>query len=152
MLADKITQDLTGAMKARDTVRMSILRFLKAALANDAISKKTDKLDDAAVIEVIRKLIKQHEDSIEGFKKGNRDDLVSKETQELEILKSYCPPEAGREEILGWVREAVKESGAQGPQDLGKVMKRVMSKAKGKANGKRVNALALEVLGGKNDG
>ncbi len=152
MLADKINQDLALAMKAKDALCVSILRFLKAALANAAIAKRVSQLEDADVVETVLKLIKQHEESIEGFKKGNRQDLVAKETKEMEILKKYCPPEASREEILEWLRSAIQESGAQGIGDLGKVMKAVMPKVKGKADGKRVNELAKELLGGKSDG
>jgi uncharacterized protein YqeY len=148
MISDQIDQDIKEALKAKDAPRVSILRFLKAALHNMEISKKVDKLEDADTLQVISKLIKQHHESIEGFKKGKREDLVAKETRELEILKQYTPPEADREEIMMWVRAVVQETGAQGIQDLGKVMKGVMSKAQGRADGKVINEVVREVLGG----
>jgi len=146
MLVEKIDEDLKVAMKAHDALRVSTLRFLKASLLNLAIAKRVEKLEDVDVLEVISKLVKQHHEAIEGFSKGNRQDLVTQETKELVILKSYCPPEASREELLKWIKGAVQESGAQGLQDLGKVMKLVMPKTKGKADGKAVNDLVKQVL------
>ena len=146
MLAEKIDQDLISAMKERDTLRVETIRFLKASLMNLAIAKKVEKLEDTDILEVIAKLVKQHQESIDGFTKGNRQDLVEKETKELHILKSYCPPEASREEIIEWIKTAVRESGAQGVQDLGKVMKLLIPKVKGKADGKLVNELVRQVL------
>lgn len=148
-LAEKIDQDLKTALKARDTLRVETIRFLKASLLNLAIAKRVEQLEDPDVLEAIAKLVKQHEEAIEGFSKGNRQDLVTKETKELEILKSYCPPQASREEILEWVKTAVEESGAEGLQDLGKVMKSLIPKTKGKADGKLVNVLVRQLLEGK---
>ena len=149
MLVEKIDEDLKVAMKGRETLRVSTLRFLKASLIHLSIATRVEKLEDADVLEVIAKLVKQHQEAIEGFSKGNRQDLVTQETKELEILKSYCPPEASREELLGWIKGAVQESGAQGLQDLGKVMKLIMPKTKGKADGKTVNDLVKQVLEGR---
>lgn len=152
MLIDKIDEDLKSALKNRDALRVSTLRFLKASLLNLAIDKKGEKLEDSDVLEVIAKQVKQHQESIQGFSQGNRQDLVAKETQELEILKSYCPPQATDEELREWIRAAIAESGAKGPQDLGKVMKCIMPKTKGKADGKRVNDLVKEALEGGSHG
>ena len=147
-LVEKIDEDLKLALKAHDTLRVSILRFLKASLLNLSIEKRVQRLEDGDVLEVIAKLIKQHQDSIEGFTKGKREDLVAKETKELEILKSYCPKEASRDELLQWIQEAIQESGANGIQDLGKVMKLLIPKTKGKADGKVVNELVRGALEG----
>ena len=133
LLTEKIEQDLKTALKEGDRLRVETIRFLRAFLINLAISKKVEKLEDADVLEVISKLVKQHQESIEGFSKGNRQDLVAKETKELEILRSYCPPQASREEILNWIQVAIRESGAKGIRDLGKVMKILMPQTKGKA-------------------
>ena len=149
LLAEKIEQDLKIALKQRDTLRVETIRFLRASLINLAIDKKVEKLEDTDVLNVISKLVKQHQEAIEGFQKGNRQDLVTKETKELEILRSYCLPQASREEILNWIREAVQESGAKGLQDLGKVMKILIPKTKGKAEGKLVNDLVKQVLEGQ---
>ena len=148
-LAEKIEQDLKVALKERDTLRVETIRFLRASLINLAIDKKVAKLEDTDVLDVIAKLVKQHQEAIEGFQKGNRQDLVAKETKELEILRSYCPPQASREEILNWIMEAVQESGAKGLQDLGKVMKILIPRTKGKAEGKLVNDLVKQVLEGQ---
>lgn len=148
MLVDKIDEDLKSALKNRDTLRVSTLRFLKASILNLAIDKKVEKLEDSDVLEVIAKLVKQHLEAIEGFSRGNRQDLVTKETQELEILRSYCPPQASDQELREWIQVAITESGAKGPQDLGKVMKCIIPKTKGKADGKRVNELVKEALEG----
>lgn len=149
VLTEKIDQDLKRAMKDREDLRVSTLRYLKAFLINLAIDKKTEQLSDADVLDVISKLVKQHHESIEGFKKGGREDLVAKETTELEILKSYCPPQASREEILEWIKTAVQESNAKGLQDLGQVMKWIMPKVKGKADGGVVHELVRQVLEGQ---
>ena len=147
-LVEKIDEDLKFALKAHDTLRVSILRFLKASLLNLSIEKRVQRLEDGDVLEVIAKLIKQHQDSIEGFTKGKREDLVEKETKELEILKSYCPKEASRDELLQWIQEAIEDCGANGIQDLGKVMKLLILKTKGKADGKVVNELVRQALEG----
>lgn len=149
MLMDQIDRDLKSAMKEKDTLRVSTLRFLKASLLNLAIAKQTEKLEDSDVLEVLAKIVKQHQESIEGFKRGGREDLVAKETKELEILTSYLPPQASREELVQWIQDAIQESGAQGPQDLGKVMKTIMPKVKGKADGKTINELVREALEGR---
>jgi len=148
VLIDQIEQHLKEALKARDALRVSTLRFLKASLLNLSIDKKVDRLEDGDVLGVIQKQIKQHQDSIEGFSKGKREDLVAKETKELEILKSYCPAEVDREELIQWIREAVRESDAKGIEDQGKVMKLIMTKAKGRADGKLVNELVRQILQG----
>ncbi|MBI4436911.1 MAG: GatB/YqeY domain-containing protein [Candidatus Omnitrophica bacterium] len=147
-LAEKIDEDLKTALKGRDALRVSTLRFLKASLLNCSIAKKVERLEDGDVLDVIVQLIKQHQDSIDSFSKGKREDLVAKETKELEILKSYCPHEASREELLQWIQEAVGESGAVGLQDLGKVMKLLMPKTKGRADGKVVHELVRQALEG----
>ena len=145
-LAEKIDQDLKVALKERDVLRLETIRLLKASLLNLAIAKRVEQLEDADVLETIAKLVKQHEEAIEGFSKGHRKDLVDKETKELKILRSYCPPQASREEILNWVKAAVQESGAGGIQDLGKVMKILIPKTKGKADGKLVNEMVRQML------
>jgi len=151
-LVEKIDEDLKLALKAHDTLRVSILRFLKASLLNLSIEKRVQRLEDGDVLEVIAKLMKQHQDSIEGFTKGKREDLVVKETKELEILKSYCPKEASRDELLQWIQEAIEDCGANGIQDLGRVMKLLIPKTRGKADGKAVNELVRQALEGGSHG
>jgi len=146
MLEEKILNDYKEAMKNRDTLKSSVLSFLRAEMMNVALKEKKDKLDDNAVIAVIKKHIKQRQDSIEQFTKGNRKDLADKETKELEILKSYLPEQLSPEEIQKIVAEVICVLGAKGPQDMGRVMKEVMAKIGAAADGKIVSALVKESL------
>jgi len=149
-LVERIARDLNAAMKARDAARTSVLRMAKAALQNKEIDKKA-ALDDAEVIKVLQGLVKQREDSVEQFKKGNRPELAAKEEAEIGVLRVYLPAEASDEEIRAAVDAAVKETGATSPKDMGKVMKAALAalQAAGKpADGKRVNEAARQRLGG----
>ena len=141
MLEEKILNDYKEAMKARDGLRSSALSFLRAQMMNAAIDKKKKSLDDVETISVIKKQIKQRQDSIEQFTKGNRMDLADKEAKELEMLKSYLPPELGEEAIKKVIEEAVEQLGASGMKDMGKVMKEVNAKLAGQADGKLVSEL-----------
>ena len=145
---DQVGADIAAAMKARDASRLSALRMLKAAVMNKGVEKGRD-LDDAEVLQVIASLVKQRRDSIEQFSKAGRTDLVDKETAELNILQAYLPAGATPEEINAAVAEAIAETGASSPKDMGKVMKAVMPKLAGKnADGKAVNEAVRRTLGG----
>lgn len=146
MLEEKIFNDYKEAMKSKDKIRSSILSFLRANLINQAIKIKKKSLEDNEVISVIKKLVKQHQDSIEQFKQGEREDLVAKETQELEILKFYLPPELTPDEISEIIEEVVIEIQAKGPKDMGRVMKEVMAKVASQADGKLVSDLVKQRL------
>lgn len=146
MLEGKIFNDYKEAMKNRDTLKSSVLSFLRASLINVAIEKKKKNLDDNDCIAVIKKQIKQRQDSIEQFQKGNRQDLADKETKELEILKVYLPPELTVEEIKKIIEEAVALTAAQDIKDMGKVMKEITAKIAGRADGKLVSDLVREKL------
>ena len=144
---DQVGADIATAMKARDASRLSALRMLKAAVMNKGVEKGRD-LDDAEVLQVIASLVKQRRDSIEQFSKAGRTDLVEKETAELNILQAYLPAGATPEEINAAVAEAIAETGASSPKDMGKVMKAVMPKLAGKnADGKAVNEAVRRTLG-----
>ena len=146
-LNDQVSADITAAMKARDSSRLSALRMLKAAVMNKSVEKGRD-LDDAEVLQVVASLVKQRRDSIEQFEKAGRTDLVAKETGELAVLQSYLPPSATLDEINAAVAEAIAETGATSAKDLGKVMKAVMPKLAGKnADGKAVNEAVRRTLG-----
>jgi uncharacterized protein YqeY len=148
-LAERISTDLTAAMKAQDAPRTSCLRMAKAALKNKEIEKKAP-LDDSESEKILQGLVKQREDSIEQFKKGNRPDLVEKEQKEAEILRAYLPEEVSEEEIRAAVEKAVAETGASTPKDLGRVMGAALAalKASGKpVDGKKVNEVARARLG-----
>jgi uncharacterized protein YqeY len=145
---DDISKQLMEAMKARDEAKVSTLRMIKAALGAQAIQKGKDKLDDAESIDVLGKLLKQREESIEAFTKGNRPELAEKERKEAEILKGYLPAQMSEAELKSIVEAAVKELGVSGPQALGAVMKAVMPKVAGRADGKTLNQLVRQTLGG----
>lgn len=141
MLEEKIFKDYQQALKNRDTIRSSTLSFLRSDMANALIEKRKKNLDDSDIIRLIKKQIKQHQDSIEQFKKGNRGDLVDKETKELEILKSYLPEELSLDAVKKIIEEVIAEIQTVGPKDMGFVMKEVMAKIAGRADGKLVSDL-----------
>ena len=146
MLEEKILNDYKEAMKSRDTLKSSVLSFLRADMMNLAVAKKENKLDDSEAISVIKKQIKQRQDSIEQFTKGARLEMAEKEKKELEILKKYLPPELSAEEIKKIIDEVVVSTGAQGMKDMGKVMKEVMAKCGGAADGKMVSEKVKSAL------
>ena len=139
MLEEKIFNDYKEAMKSKDALKSSVLSFLRAEMMNTAIAKKKKSLDDPEIVSVIKKQVKSHQDSIEQFKQGNRQDLAEKEARELEILKPYLPQELSFEELEKLVDQAIALSGAQGLKDMGKVMKEVNLKVAGRAEGKLVS-------------
>ena len=146
-LLAKIDEDLKTAMKARDESKVSSLRMLKAASSNAAIAKGKATLEDAEVIDVIGKLIKQRDESVEAYTKGNRPELAEKEKKEAAILKAYLPAQMPDEELKGIIQAAVKEAGASGPQGMGAVMKAVLPKVAGRADGGKVSQFVREALG-----
>jgi len=141
---ERIDSDLKEAMKAKETQRLGVIRMLKSALKNAAIEKYgvTGQLDDAEAMAVVRKQVKQRQDSMEGFTKGNRPDLAEKEKEEMDILNRYLPQQLTPEEITKLVAEAVAEAGATSKAQMGAVMKIAQGKAAGRADGK---ALSQEV-------
>ncbi len=146
LLRDKINGDIAAAMKAKETTRLSALRMLKAAVMNKGIEKSHD-LDDSEVLQVVSALVKQRRDSIEQFRNGGRQDLVDKETAELAVLEKYAPPAVDAAELEAAVDAAIKETGATGPKDMGRVMKGVMSALAGRSvDGKIVNELVKKKL------
>lgn len=146
MLEEQIGRDYIQAMKDRDRIRSSTLSFLRAQMKNVIIEKKADNLKDDEVIAVIKKQIKQRQDSITQYEKGGRQDLADKEAAELAILKGYLPEEMAAEELEGLVAEAIKEAQAASMKDMGKVMKIVAEKTQGKADNKLVSELVKKAL------
>ncbi len=149
-LVDRIQQDLTAAMKARDAERTSALRMAKAALMNREIEKRSP-LDDAEAERVLQALVRQREDSVFQFRKANRPELVQKEENEITLLKSYLPAEASEADIQAVVEKAVAETGAASPKDMGKAMKAALAalEAQGKpADGRKVSDAMRKRLGG----
>lgn len=145
-LEEKLLADFKDAMKNRESAKVSTLSFLRAQLSYSALEKKKDKLDDADVLNVIKRLIKQHQDSIDQFKLGNRTDLVEKEEKELVILKSYVPEEVSADELKKIIGAVVKDISAEGMKDMGKVMKEVLVRTAGRADNKTVSELVRDVL------
>jgi uncharacterized protein len=146
-LSDQVNAGITEAMKAKDTVRLSALRMLKAAIMNKGVEKGRD-LDDAEVLQVVGALAKQRRDSIEQFSKAGRTDLVDKETAEMKILDAFLPPAASAADIDSAVAAAIAETGATSAKDMGKVMKAVMPMLGGKtADGRAVNEAVRRALG-----
>jgi hypothetical protein len=146
MLEEKILNDYKEAMKARDSLKSSVLSCLRAEMMNTALAKKKKNLDDNEVFAVIKKQVRQHQDSIEQFNKGNRPDLVEKESKELKILEAYLPAQACEEEIKKIVDGAIASTGASGLKDMGKVMKEVMAQLGASADSKTVSDLVKEKL------
>lgn len=145
-LREKIDADVKTALKAGDKDKVSTLRMLNASLKNKQIDKRRP-LNEEEVIETIRSLIKQRKDSIEQFAKGNRQDLVDKETAEVSVLEAYLPAQLSPEELTAMVRDAVAQTGAQGARDMGKVMKALVPMVGGRADGKLVSELVKNALG-----
>jgi uncharacterized protein len=147
-LFDRIGQDITAAMRAKDQVRLAPLRMAKAALMNREVEKGR-ALEDTEAEQVIVSLIKQRRDSIEQFTKGNRPELAAREAAEVTLLEAYLPPPVDAAAIEAAVDAVVAETGASGAKDLGRVMKGVMSRFAGQTvDGKVVNQLVRQKLGG----
>lgn len=144
-LNEQIEKDFIQALKNKKEAELLSLRMLKNAIKNATIQKKAELKDDE-IIKLIRSEVKKRNESIEAFMKGDRDDLVTKEKAELEILKIYLPKELGDEKIKKIIFEVIESSKATGPQDFGKVMGLVMKKTGGQVEGNKVSQLVKEVL------
>jgi len=144
-LKAQIQEATKAAMKSGDRLVLSTLRFLLAALHNEEIKERRD-LTEEEVLKAISSLCKQGRDSIEQFRKGGRHDLVEKEEAELGILRGFLPQALTEDEVRTLIRSSIDQVGATGIQDLGRVMKQIMPKIAGRAEGKRVNELAREML------
>lgn len=145
-LRSRIEADTKDALKSGAKDKLSTLRMLNAALKNKQIDKRRP-LTEEEVLETARTLIKQRRDSVEQFAKGNRQDLVDKETSEIAVLEVYLPKQLTREELEIMVRDAIAQSGAQGAKDMGKVMKTLVPAVGGRADGKLVSELVKNALG-----
>ena len=146
-LKAQLTSDLKDAMRERDDRRRDVLRFTLAALQNAEIATR-EELDEPAAMAVLAKEAKQRRDSIEEFRKADRQDLVTKEEAELAVLSPYLPEQLSREEIAQAAREAIQEAGASGPQEMGKVMAVLMPRLRGRADGRQVSEVVQELLAG----
>lgn len=146
LLEEKISQDYVTAMKQRDSFRSSVLSFLRAQVKNIKIDKKLETVSDEEVVTILKKQIKQRQESIVQFTAGNRLDLAQKEEQEVGVLQAYLPQMASVEVIQVAIEEAVKETAATSMKDMGKVMKEALVKLGGKADNSQVSVLVKERL------
>lgn len=149
-LQEQIGGDWKEAMKARDP-KKDVLSLIKSEFKSHAISNRTDgpsgtEIDDAGAIEVLRKMAKQRRESLESFKAGNRLDLADKEAFELSVIESYLPKQLEDAALEALVKAQVIELGAKGPQDMGRVIKAVLVKSAGQADGNRVSAFVKKCL------
>lgn len=149
-LPQRVDSDLKTAMREKNATKLGVLRLLKAALMNAAIEKSgaQGELNDADTTQVIRKQVKQRQDSIESFEKGGRAELAAKEREELSILQSYLPQAMSADEISKVVRETITEVGATSKAQMGVVMKALQAKVAGRADGKTLSAEVQRQLQG----
>ncbi len=144
-LKDRITEDMKDAMRAKQAERLSTIRMLLAALKQKEVDERI-VLDDAIVIGIVDKLIKQRKDSIAAFAQAGRTDLVDKETAEIAVLQAYLPARLSEQEIAGEVARIVAQTGASGPGDMGKVMAAAKAQLAGKADMGQVSAAVKKAL------
>ncbi|WP_022834781.1 GatB/YqeY domain-containing protein [Salisaeta longa] len=144
-LADRLTNDLKDAMRAKDKVRLRTIRQLRSALKNKAIDAGED-LSDQEALAVVRKEAKQRKEAIAQYEEAGRSDLVAKEQEELDVLQDYLPAPMTEEELRGHVQEVIDAVGASSMADMGPVMGRAMSDLKGRVDGGRVQQVAKELL------
>ena len=144
-MRDKLEDDIRQSMRDRNQARLDALRFLKSAVQ---AAEKTggESLDDARMVDVVAKQVNDRRESIRMFREGNRTDLVSKESAELQVLEEYLPPQMSREELESLIQDLVSQVGATSIRDKGKLMGRLMPQVKGKADGAIVNELATQIL------
>jgi uncharacterized protein YqeY len=150
ILQERVDSDLKEAMRAKDTTKLAVMRMLKSALKYAAIAKSDAdaELSDAEAVQVIRKQVKQRQDSIESFEKAGRAELVEKEKKELSILNGYLPQPMSADEISKVVRETIAETGANSRAQMGAVMKALQTKVAGRVDGKALSAEVQKQLSG----
>jgi hypothetical protein len=144
-LEEKLLEEMKQAMKTNDKVRLSTIRMIRSSSKNKEIELRR-KLEDEDIFKVIQGMVRKGEESVEQFQAGGRNDLVEKEKMEIEILKSFLPQPIPQEEIIKIIDEAIQETQSSSLKDLGKVMKAVMPRLGGKADGKVINQLVKERL------
>jgi len=143
---DQLNSDLKDAMRAKDAVRLTTIRLLKSAIEYYKIEKKQEELSDADLLGVLKKQIKQRQDSIEGFEKGGRPDLVAKEKEEVAILSTYLPEQLSEAQLQEIVQTTITELGASTKADMGKVMKCIQEKVAGRADNRMISQLVSSKL------
>jgi uncharacterized protein YqeY len=144
-LEERLMEEMKQAMRSNDRLRLSTIRMIRSAVKNKEIEQRSQLTDDG-ITRVIQGMLRKGEESVEQFRVGGRKDLVEKEEKEIEILKSFLPQPISREEILKVIDQSIEETQASSSRDIGKVMKSVMPKLGGKADGKVINQLVKERL------
>ena len=145
-LHDRLSEDLKGAMKAKDQLRTSVIRLIKAAVLNKELELKKN-LDDAEMSRVMTTLVKQRQESVEEYQKAKRDDLAGKELQEISIIEGYLPKALSQEEIVQVVESVIRETSATTLKDMGPVMKAVLARLAGQpVDGKQISDLVRSKL------
>ena len=144
-LEERLVEEMKQAMKSNDKLRLSTIRMIRSSMKNKEIELRR-KLEDEDIVKVIQVMVRKGEESVEQFQAGKRVDLVQKEKKEIDILKSFLPQPFSQEEILKIIDQSIQETQASSLKDIGKVMKSVMPKIGGKADGKLINQLVKERL------
>jgi hypothetical protein len=139
-LKEKITEDMKIAMKEGEKTKLNLIRMLRSEIRYKEIETGSE-LDDNGIIDVLSSAAKKRKESIEEFKKGGREDLATQEEKELEIIYSYLPEQLSEEDLLKLIDESITEAEAQSPKDVGKVMRVIIPKVKGRADNKKVNKM-----------
>lgn len=145
-LLNQLNQDMKQAMKQKDKATLSVIRMVKTSMQNEAIKLGKEELSQEEELTILTKELKQRKDSLQEFKKANRDDLVENLETEIHILQEYMPEQLTDDELTEIVQEAIEEVGATSVKDMGNIMKIVMPKVKGKADGSRVNKLVKQYI------
>lgn len=144
-LQQRLQDDMKDAMRSRDAARLSVIRFIRSAVHNEEIERGS-ALEDDGITDVLNRMAKQRGDSIDAFKKGNRQDLVDKEEAELAVVLGYLPQQLTEDEVAVLARAAIQELGASGRRDMGKVMGRLIPQVRGMAQGNTVSAVVSRLL------
>ena len=150
-ILERLESDMVKAAKARDSERLGVIRFVRSRTKNRQIELKRE-LKDEDVVEVLARIAKQHKESIEQFQEGGRDELVERERRQLAVIEEYLPAQLGEQELLEILSEVIEETGASGPRGIGVVMKTIMPRVKGRADGKMVKTLVQSRLSGGDEG
>ena len=146
MLLQKIDEDFKSAVKSKDLIKVETLRMIKASLKNYLIDKRKERAEDSELVTLIQKQVKMRQEAIDSYQKGGRQDLVDKETREKAILEAYLPKGLSDEELTALIKSVVAQTGAKSPADMGRVMKELMPKVQGRADGKRVSEIVSAAL------
>ena len=146
-LQERLVEDIKDAMRQKDELRRTTLRMIRSAIQYEEIEKH-EPLDDPGVVNILSRMVRQHQESITEFQRGNRPDMVEREEAELAIVRNYLPEQLSSDDIADLARKVIADVGAAGPGDMGKVMGQLMPQVRGKADGGEVSRVVTELLAG----